>query len=331
MAARTLLLAGASTCIATLLAAKVGLPILQRLQVGQTVREDGPKSHFRKSGTPLFGGLFFAVPLLLVCSLAVYKNPQWKQLGLLAIWIFFSAAIGFADDYIKVRVDRRGLSPRRKTIWLLFLNTGFVGAYLFLMPDPPMLLLPFSQNGWLITGWWRLLYGLFLVIYLYFVVNAVNLNDGIDGLCASVTLIVGIAIGLAALLLIARVPAAEPIPLLCAATVGGCLGFIPFNRHPARVFMGDTGSFTLGAVVAGAAMFAGVPWIVLLAGIIYVVEALSVVIQVLYFKKTGGKRIFRMSPIHHHFELGGWSENKIVYVFSVATLVGSLLALVAVC
>ncbi len=321
-----LLLIFSGTCLATLLAAQIGVPLLRRLQVGQTVREDGPQSHFRKSGTPLFGGLFFAFPILAVCGVASCKDPQGWRLGALAIWIFFSGAIGFFDDYIKVRVNRKGLSALNKTLLILLINTIFVGAYLYLLPDPPMLWVPFSGHSWPIVGWLKPVYGLFLIIFLYFVVNAVNLNDGVDGLCSSVTLVVCISIGTSAYLLAPRLPAATPIPLLCAAGAGGCLGFIPFNRYKARVFMGDTGSFTLGAVVAGGSMLAGVPWIVLFAGVIYVVEALSVVLQVAYFKKTGGKRIFRMSPIHHHFELGGWSENKIVVVFTLVTLVGGLIA-----
>lgn len=326
METSTLLLIFTGTCLATLFAAKVGIPLLQRLQVGQTVREDGPQSHLRKSGTPLFGGLFFAVPLLVVCGVVSCKDPQGWRLGALTIWIFFSGAIGFFDDYIKVRVNRKGLSALHKTLLILLINAIFVVAYLYLLPDPPVLWMPFSGRFWPIVGWFKPVYGLLLIIFLYFVVNAVNLNDGVDGLCSSVTLVVCISIGISAYLLVPRLPAAAPIPLLCAAGAGGCLGFIPFNRYKARVFMGDTGSFTLGAVVAGASMMAGVPWIVLFAGVIYVVEALSVVLQVAYFKKTGGKRIFRMSPIHHHFELGGWSENKIVVVFTLVTLVGGLIA-----
>jgi phospho-N-acetylmuramoyl-pentapeptide-transferase len=319
----------AGVLLLTLLFGKAGMPLLRRLQVGQTVREEGPQSHKVKSGTPLFGGLFFGIPILLASVLAALVQPALWRIVWICGLILFSGAIGFADDYIKVRIDREGLSPRRKTIWMLLVDTIFVMVYLYLLPDPPVLLLPFSERILQVEGWGKLLYGLALIVYLYFMVNAVNLNDGVDGLCPSVTTVASLSIGASAALVAARVPGAASAVVIMAATAGGCLGFLPYNRHKAKVFMGDTGSFLLGASVTGAALIAGMPWLLLAAGIIYIVEAMSVVLQVAYFKKTGGKRIFRMSPIHHHYELGGWSENKIVVVFTAITCVGGLLAVLS--
>ena len=323
-------LAFAGVWMVTLVLGRVGMPMLRRLQVGQTVRDDGPQSHLSKTGTPLFGGLFFGVPLLLAGVMAALLRPElWRVVWICGL-ILFSGAIGFADDYIKVRIDREGLSPRRKTVWMLLVDAVFVAVYLYVLPDPPVLLLPFSERILPLTGWWKPLYGLALIVYLYFCVNAVNLNDGVDGLCPSVTVVASLSIGICAAMVVTRVPAAESAVVVMAATAGGCLGFLPYNRHKAKVFMGDTGSFLLGASVTGAALIAGMPWLLLAAGFVYIAEAMSVVLQVAYFKRTGGKRIFRMSPIHHHYELGGWSENKIVVVFTAVTCVGGLLAVLSV-
>jgi len=169
-----------------------------------------------------------------------------------------------------------------------------------------------------------------VVIYLFFIANSVNLTDGVDGLASSVTVMTGLALAAAGLVvqrLDLDTTLTRPAVALSLMLAAGCLGFLAFNHHPAKVFMGDTGSQALGAGVAAIALFYGAPWILLFIGFIYVAESLSVVIQVAYFKRTGGKRIFRMSPIHHHFELGGWKENKVVLAFSAVTLVGSALGL----
>ncbi len=316
----------AAVFLATLTLGAIGVPLLKRLQVGQTVRDDGPSSHKVKTGTPTFGGLFFGLPILAAGLAALLFDPEMWRFSLLAGVILLSGLIGFADDYIKVRINREGLSAKGKTLFMLLLYSAFAVAYLYLVPDPPVLVLPISQRAVAITGLWKPVYGLFLVLYLYFTVNAVNLNDGVDGLCASVTFLVSLCLCACASAVGSTVPAASSVVAASAATAAGCLGFLPYNRHKARVFMGDTGSFILGSSVAGAALLLGMPWLILPAGIIYLAEAFSVIIQVAYFKKTGGKRIFRMSPIHHHYELGGWSEWKIVGVFSAVTLAGGLAA-----
>lgn len=321
------LIVGAVIFILTLLAGLAGLPLLRRLNVGQTVRDDGPKAHFVKTGTPTFGGFFFLVPLTLLGIYALVTDVALQPLAILVLLVLLFALVGFLDDYIKVRISKKGLSVRQKTVLLTFFAVLFTGYYLWLAPSEPFLLLPVTGYPILITGWWKLLYGALVVIYLFFICNSVNLTDGVDGLASSVTVISSLALALASYLLARTVVMARPALWLSFAIAGGCLGFLVFNHHPAKVFMGDTGSQALGAGLAGIALVDGVPWLLALVGVIYIVESLSVIIQVAYFKKTGGKRIFRMSPIHHHFELGGWRENKIVLVFSLVTLLGSLLGL----
>ena len=319
----------AACLVLTVLTGLVGLPLLGRLSVGQTVRDDGPKTHYVKSGTPTFGGFFFLVPLVLVTVAVQFIYGYSSAILAILLLILAFGFAGFLDDYIKVRISKKGLSVRQKTILLLAFSIGFTLWYLLALPVEPFLIVP-GLGSLPILGWWKLPYGVFVVIYLFFIANSVNLTDGVDGLASSVTVLAGLALAAAGLLLkglgleTALMGPALAVSLMLAA---GCLGFLVFNHHPAKVFMGDTGSQALGAGVAAIALFYGVPWILLFIGFIYVAESLSVVIQVAYFKRTGGKRIFRMSPIHHHFELGGWKENKVVLVFSIVTLLGSVLGL----
>ena len=323
-----LVLAGIAA--ATTLAGMVGLPLLRRLHVGQRVREDGPASHLKKTGTPTFGGFFFLLPIALLGVLAALLDEGLQPLAVLVLMTLLFGLVGFIDDYIKVRVTKKGLSVKQKTVLLLVFTLLYVAYYLYLSPQQPFLLLPFSGRQILIAGWWRVPYGALIVIYLYFACNAVNITDGVDGLLSSVTVVSGLALGAAALLFQNAITAARPAGWLAAALVGGCLGFLVFNHHPARVMMGDTGSQAMGAAIAGITLLLGAPWLFLFMGFIYTVDALSVVIQVAYFKKTGGKRIFKMSPIHHHYELSGWSENKVVLVFSLVALAGSAIGLLLV-
>jgi phospho-N-acetylmuramoyl-pentapeptide-transferase len=319
--------------VLTLLAGAAGLPLLHRLGVGQTVRDDGPKSHFVKSGTPTFGGLFFLLPITLVLSVSwLIRGFSIQELALLLLVLGF-ALVGFLDDYIKVRITKKGLSVGQKTVLMLAFSVLFTLFYLYGHSQQPYLLLPGLNSPVAIVGGWKLLYGAGVVVYLFFIANSVNLTDGVDGLASTVTVICSLGLAAAGLILLRKgLPAHSLLPGVNLATMiaAGCLGFLAFNRHPARVFMGDTGSQALGAAVSGVALLAGVPWLLALAGFIYIAESLSVMIQVAYFKKTGGKRIFRMSPIHHHYELGGWRENKIVLVFSAVTLAGSLAGLLLV-
>lgn len=314
--------------ILTVLAGLIGLPLLRRLNVGQKVRDDGPATHFKKSGTPTFGGLFFLLPIALLGVFALIASPALRSLAVLVLLMLTFALAGFLDDFIKVRVSKKGLSVLQKTVLLGLFSVLFTIYYLWFAPEAPFLLVPFSRTQLLITGWVKIPYGIFVVLYLFFVCNAVNLTDGVDGLASSVTAVCTIGLATAGLLLDIALPGIISAAWLAAAILGGCLGFLFFNRHPAKIFMGDTGSQALGAGVAAIALLYGAPWLIVLMGIIYMTEAFSVIIQVAYFKKTGGKRIFRMSPIHHHYELGGWPEKKIVAVFSLVTLAGCLTGLV---
>ncbi|NLK89311.1 MAG: phospho-N-acetylmuramoyl-pentapeptide-transferase [Clostridiaceae bacterium] len=313
--------------VLTVICGRAGLPLLHKLNVGQRVRDDGPESHFKKSGTPTFGGLFFLLPLVLLAIIALILDRRLGNLVVLILLMLLFALVGFLDDYIKVRISKKGLSMGQKTLLLGVFSILFTVYYLYFSQEEPFLLVPFSGRQLLIAGWVKIPFGLLVVLYLFFISNAVNLTDGVDGLASSVTAVSSAALAGAALLLQSSLNQARPAGWLAAAMFGGCLGFLVFNRYPAKVFMGDTGSQALGAGVAGIALLLGIPWILLSVGIVYIAEAFSVMIQVAYFKKTGGKRIFRMSPIHHHYELGGWSENKIVLVFSLVGLAGGLIGL----
>lgn len=309
---------------------------LSRNRVGQTVREEGPKSHYVKSGTPTFGGVLFTIPLLIASfllafvlvktnamSMGILKSPVALVMGL---FILGNAAVGFADDYVKVRISKKGLSAMQKTVPMMLVIVLFVLYYLFLFPNGPVLYLPFVNKIIPIVSWWKLPYGILACLFLYYIGNSVNFTDGVDGLLSTVSIPVSVFLAAMAALLWAE---ETGLVMLFAVLIGGLLGFLLFNKYPARIFMGDTGSLAIGALIAGATLFMGIPWILLFAGVIYWVESLTVMIQVTYFKRTGGKRIFKMTPIHHHFELSGWSENKIVLVFTLVTVIGCLISLLS--
>lgn len=321
------ILAALAVLVMTVVCGLVGLPLLRLLKVGQTVRDDGPKSHLKKSGTLTFGGFFFLIPLTLLGVFAFLRGGSLQPVAVVVLLMLTFGLTGFLDDYIKVRVSKKGLSIRQKTILMMIFASIFAAYYLYLAPEPAFFLLPFSGRVLPIIGWARLPYTVFVVLVLFFTSNSVNLTDGVDGLASSVTVISAAGFAAAGLILRSTLPGTEAGIWLSLALAAGCLGFLAFNRHPAKVFMGDTGSQALGAGITGIALIYGAPWLILFMGFIYMVESASVMIQVTYYKKTGGKRIFRMSPIHHHFELGGWSENKIVGIFTLVTLAGCLIGL----
>ncbi len=317
------------------LAGKPFIAWLKKRRVGQTVREEGPKTHYVKSGTPTFGGILFTIPVVLLALYTAFFShaPNAVSNGIinssaalaLGLYILLSAAIGYADDFVKVRISKKGLSAIQKTIPMFLITGLLVLYYLFLFPGGPVLLLPFVEKAVAVTGWWKLPYGILAFLYLYYIGNSVNFTDGVDGLLSTVSLPV---LATLAFLGTKKVFFYSPwISYLAVALIGALLAYLLYNRHPAKIFMGDTGSLAIGALIAGTALFMGIPWILLFAGVIYWVESVTVMIQVAYFKKTGGKRIFRMTPIHHHFELGGWSENKIVLVFTAITVVGCIITL----
>ncbi|MDR1060264.1 MAG: phospho-N-acetylmuramoyl-pentapeptide-transferase [Clostridiales bacterium] len=288
------------------------IPILRRLKFGQTVREDGPASHLKKTGTPTMGGVIFLLPLAAALGAASPQSPEILP-ALLATAGF--GLVGLADDMLKIRrKSKDGLSALQKTLGLLIVAAAFVAHLAFASPGATSVILPLTgMDGSVAMPVW--LYFPFAVFVFYATTNAVNLTDGVDGLAASVTLIVMAAFAAAGVLGGRDGGAA----IFSAAVAGGCLGFLVFNAHPAKVIMGDCGALALGGAVAAAAMMMRVPWIILLFGIVYVLEALSDVIQVASYKARR-KRVFRMAPLHHHFELGGWPEGKVVLVFDAVTL-----------
>ena len=296
------------------------IPFLIRLKVGQTERKEGVQSHLKKAGTPTMGGIAILVSVLVTTLVFARRYP--RILPVLFLTLGFGI-IGFVDDYLKVVLRRSdGLMPKQKMAGQIVVTAIFL-VYVWLR-DPACLdwRIPFT-GGMIISG---LAFRIFATIAAFVViigtVNGVNFTDGLDGLASSVTSVVAVFFCFSSMALTGEI---EPV---CAAVFGALLGFLLFNVHPAKVFMGDTGSLALGGFVAGAAYSLQMPVFIVIVGLIYLVEVLSVMIQVTYFKKTGGKRIFRMAPIHHHFELGGWSETRVVAVFTIITILLCLAAFI---
>ena len=296
------------------------IPFLIRLKVGQTERKEGVQSHLKKAGTPTMGGIAILVSVLVTTLIFARRYP--RILPVLFLTLGFGI-IGFVDDYLKVVLRRSdGLMPKQKMAGQIVVTAIFL-VYVWLR-DPACLdwRIPFT-GGMIISG---LAFRIFATVAAFVViigtVNGVNFTDGLDGLASSVTSVVAVFFCFSSMALTGEI---EPV---CAAVFGALLGFLLFNVHPAKVFMGDTGSLALGGFVAGAAYSLQMPVFIVIVGLIYLVEVLSVMIQVTYFKKTGGKRIFRMAPIHHHFELGGWSETRVVAVFTIITILLCLAAFI---
>lgn len=302
----------------SLLMGSVVIPFLRKLKMGQTERVEGVQSHLKKAGTPTMGGVIILGSVLLTSVFYIKEYP--KIIPVLFVTLGFGL-IGFLDDYLKVVMKRSdGLFPKQKMA-LQIVVTAVFAYYLVKVTNVPMtLLIPFSSGKYLDIGW--------LSIPLLFVVvigtvNGVNFTDGLDGLASSVTVLV------ATFFTVVAVGTRSGIEPVTCAVVGALLGFLLFNVYPASVFMGDTGSLALGGFVASTAYMLQMPLFIVIVGLIYLIEVLSVMIQVTYFKKTGGKRIFKMAPIHHHFELCGWSETRVVAVFAVATAILCLIGLMA--
>lgn len=286
-------------------------------QLGQMTREEGPSWHEEKSGTPTMGGVAFILSSMITIMLLTIFNIQ-NTINVLPLIVFFVAygLIGFVDDYIKLIMKRNlGLTSRQKFIAQLALGFAFY-LVLILTGFDNQINLPWIGNVPL-----SFIYGLFAIFWLVGFSNATNLTDGIDGLLASTSII---AYGGYAY--IAYLQQEFGVMLFAFSIIGGLTGFLFFNRKPAQIFMGDVGSLALGAGLATMSILLNVEWTLLLIGIIFVIETASVIIQVAYFQRTG-KRIFKMSPIHHHFEMEGWSERKIVLVFSAITFLAVLLTL----
>ncbi len=304
--------------VISVILAPIIIPFLRRLKASQTERTDGVQSHLAKAGTPTMGGLIFLIATTVTALLYVKDYPNIIPILFLTLGF---GLIGFLDDYLKVVLKRSdGLLPWQKMAGQI-LVTGIFAFYLIRFTDVELtLLVPFSGGYYWDIGW--------VAVPLLFVavigtVNGVNFTDGLDGLAASVTIMV------ATFFSVVAVGTGSGIDPVTCAVVGALMGFLLFNVFPARVFMGDTGSLALGGFVAGTAYMLQMPLFLLLVGLIYMVEVLSVIIQVTYFKKTGGKRIFKMAPIHHHFELCGWSETRVVAVFSIITAILCMIGLLA--
>ncbi|MDO4288895.1 MAG: phospho-N-acetylmuramoyl-pentapeptide-transferase [Eubacterium sp.] len=297
------------------------LPILHRLHFGQAIREEGPQSHMKKSGTPTMGGLIIQGGVLLSALVIGFASGAVDFFPLLVMIAF--GAIGFIDDFIKVsKKHNLGLRAWQKLV-LQFVAAGAVAVYGYLSPAVGSeMYIPFFHI-YLDFGLWYIPFTMFAVMA---VTNAVNLTDGLDGLASGVTAVVCIFFFAASVMGFGSLSTT----IFIGAVMGGCLGFLRFNSNPANIFMGDTGSMALGGAVIVMAMLTKMQLFVLLAGCLYVVEALSVIIQVGYFKLTGGKRFFKMAPIHHHFELKGWSEVRVVTVFWVVTAIFVAIAFLAI-
>lgn len=295
------------------------IPFLRRLKVGQTVRDDGPKSHLSKSGTPTMGGILILVGIVVASVFYIKDYP--KIIPILFLTLGFGL-VGFLDDYIKVVLKRSmGLRAWQK-MGLQIIITGIFIFYICQYTDISLAMkVPFMPDTYIDMGWFNIL---FMFIVILGTDTGANFTDGLDGLASSVTLMIAMFFTVVAM---GTQSGIEPIT---CAVVGALLGFLLFNVHPASVFMGDTGSLALGGFVAATAYVLQMPLFLVIVACIYVAEVLSVILQVGYFKITKGKRLFKMAPIHHHFELCGWKETKIVAVFTIITAIACLIALMGV-
>lgn len=291
------------------------IPVLKSKKVGQRILEIGPRWHMNKSGTPTMGGICFISAMIIVSAVALIINRNGALPFVFAMGLgLLNAMIGFVDDYTKlIKKQNEGLLAWQKFGLQLIAAALYLVAMTLWGGMTTVLELPFTEFS-IDLG---IVYYVVAIILITGVVNSVNLTDGIDGLASSVTLVVAGFLSACAFRLGMR-----SLSLIGALLIGGMIGFLVYNFHPARVFMGDTGSLFLGGILVGAAFALGEPLIILVAGLVYVIETVSVMLQVSVFKLSGRKkRLFRMAPIHHHFEQCGWSENKVVAVFSAATVV----------
>ena len=309
--------------VLTLISGVLLIPLLEKLKFGQIVRDDGPQSHLNKTGTPTMGGIIFLLPIAIICG--IFSIKYHEIIPVLITTLLFGV-VGFCDDYIKIVLKRsKGLSARQKILGLLIVATAF-GYYLYRFTDlGTAISVPFTDywmdfaripvpfTSSVINLEWVFIP--FIVVVMLAATNSVNLTDGLDGLAAGVSLIIIVFFAVIAIIF-------QNVGLTIAfcSIAGGCLGFLAFNMNPAKVFMGDTGSLALGGAIASASIVLKMPLVLLIVAGVCVVEALSVIIQVAVFKRTG-KRVFRMAPIHHHFELSGWNETRVVWTFWAVTVI----------
>ncbi len=316
------LIAAIAFAVSMLVTARM-IPLLKEKQFGQFIREEGPQAHLSKAGTPTMGGIAFVLGITVAIVVSMFM-PGSDTAGKIAILLsmFAFGAIGFIDDYNKVaKKQNEGLTPKQKLV--LQAVFGLALAVFMMAKEGTTMLIPFIGKTVDI--------GLFYIPFVMFIevamANAVNLTDGLDGLASSTSAIVACTFAVIGMTVGSG---NEAMAMAGQAVFGSLLGFLLYNHYPAKIFMGDTGSMALGGVLSAMAIVGHMEWLLPIAGLIYVIEALSVIIQVTYFKKTGGKRVFRMAPIHHHFELGGWHETKVVRVFCLFTLVCCIIAWLSV-
>ncbi|MBD9158893.1 MAG: phospho-N-acetylmuramoyl-pentapeptide-transferase [Clostridiales bacterium] len=313
------------TFIVTIILGIIIIPILRKLKVGQMERGEGPQSHLKKQGTPTMGGIMIIIAMVIVtvgaCIYFTVNNQidvAHKILPVLLLTLGFGL-IGFIDDFKKlVLKNTEGLKPSYKMLGLLIISVAYVAYLIYGLKIGTETYIPIWKQYIDIPIY---LYIPFAIIVILGTTNAVNLTDGIDGLASSVSAII-----LTCLTVIGIMIGRPEISVFGSIVIGAVLGFLMFNLHPAKVFMGDTGSLLLGGVISAIALYLKMPLLLLVVALIPVLETLSVIIQVAYFKKTG-KRVFKMTPIHHHFELSGWTENKVVIVFSLVTLLVCIIGL----
>ncbi len=306
--------------VVTVLAGRLLIPLLRRLKAGQSIKRDGPVWHMSKEGTPTMGGLIFMAGILcavLVTGVRDFRAGHWNALAILGFSLV-QGAIGFFDDYMKVKHHHNeGLRASQKFLLQLAVAVAFILLLRYLGALSPNLYVPFLDVTLPLP---EPLYVIFAAFVILGTVNGVNITDGVDGLVTGVSLPVALCLGALAVLW-----GREPQGLFAAALTAGLLGFLVYNFHPAKVFMGDTGSLFLGGAVCALAFSLDMPLILVPLGLVYICEVLSDILQVAYFKLTHGKRIFKMAPIHHHFEKCGWSEIKVFTVFSGVSLALALL------
>ncbi len=311
--------------ILTVILGMLIIPILKKLKVGQVERNDGPQSHLKKQGTPTMGGIIMIVTMILVIiGICIYFsiNNQvevaHRILPVLLLTLGFGL-IGFIDDYKKlVLKDPKGLKPSYKMLGLLIISVAYVAYLVYGLKMGTQTYIPIWKQHIEMPVYLYIPFAIFVILG---TTNAVNLTDGVDGLASSVSAII-----LTCLTIIGILLGQTEISILGSVVIGAVLGFLMFNLHPAKVFMGDTGSLLLGGVISAMALYLKMPLLLILIAIIPVLETVSDIIQVAYFKKTG-KRVFKMAPLHHHFELSGWTENKVVTIFSLVTLVACIIGL----
>ncbi len=317
------------TFIITVISSLIIIPILRKLKVGQIERDDGPQSHLKKQGTPTMGGIIIIISVVVICAFLFFyytkirKEPSIAKniLPLLFASIGFGI-IGFIDDFKKlVLKNTKGLKPAAKMLGLLIIAVAYALFLTNILNIGTDIYIPFTTNTIHLPIWVYIPFAIFVMLA---TTNAINLTDGVDGLSSSVTTII-----LTCLTVIGIIFNIKEVTLFGSSLSGACLGFLLFNLYPSKVMMGDTGSLCLGGAVAAMALYLKMPLLLLIIAIIPILETLSVIMQVTHFKRTGN-RIFKMAPLHHHFELSGWRENKIVSIFSIITLIACIIGLLSI-